>query len=201
MPTAAASSRIPRIRSSGSNGLPLTIPIAARSPISSMLVLLPAGSSWTSLVQQLEEAEVARWDRVERHPAAFDELRLGNVRRRIGVHVALEQRPDARTEAALGVGVDLQRALDQLDGRSGVLARVLVDERPAEQDRPRRARVADVVAAVGQGAVVARWDRAGNGRPRRDPGPGGRSRRSTETTCRRTARAPAEASRSPSDPR
>ena len=36
-----------RIRSSGANGLPLTIPIAASWPISSGSVL-PAGSSWTS---------------------------------------------------------------------------------------------------------------------------------------------------------
>jgi hypothetical protein len=36
-----------RIRSSGANGLPFTIPIAANWPINSMSVL-PAGSSWTS---------------------------------------------------------------------------------------------------------------------------------------------------------
>jgi len=70
----------------------------------------------------------------------------------------------------------------------------------AEQECSRRARVPDVVAAVGQRAVVARRGRAGTGRPRRDPGPAGRNRRSTATTCRGTFRAPAEASRRPSAP-
>jgi hypothetical protein len=47
LPTAAASSRVRRSRSSGSNGSPLTIPIAASQP-HQLAFVLPAGSSCTT---------------------------------------------------------------------------------------------------------------------------------------------------------
>ena len=154
LPTAAASSRMRRIRSSGSNGWPLTIPIAASCPMSSAFGAA-GGLVLHHLVHQLEEAEVARRHRVERLPAALDEHRLGNLRRCSGRRAALEQRRDARAGGARRVGVELQRALDRLDGRRRVVVR---QERPPEQERPRRARVSDVVAAVRQRAVVAGRD-------------------------------------------
>jgi hypothetical protein len=89
-------------------------------------------------------------------PLASTNTVSGDLGRRVAPHLTFQQRADARAEAALGVGVDLRRALDQLNGRSRVHARVLVDERAAEHERPRRAALPDVVAAVGQRAVVAR---------------------------------------------
>ena len=65
---------------------------------------------------------------------------------------------DAAAEATGGVGVDLQLLLDPVDGRGGVVALVLVDERAAEQEHVVGARVADVEAALGQRPVVARGD-------------------------------------------
>ena len=61
---------------------------------------------------------------------------------------------DAAAEAPGGVGIDLQLLLDPVDGRGGVHARVLVDERPADQGHVVGARVPHVVAAFGQRAVV-----------------------------------------------
>ena len=157
MPTAAASVQDAPHPLVGRERLALDDP--DRGQLARQLDLRAAGRLLLhQLVQELVEADVVRRDRVERLPARLDEHRLGNLGRRVAPHLAFQQRGDARAEAALRVGVDLRRALDQLDGRSGVHARVLVDERAAEHERPRRARVPDVVAAVGQRPVIARPD-------------------------------------------
>ena len=69
--------------------------------------------------------------------------------------MAIEQRRDTRADVAWRVGVELQPALDRLHRRRRIVVR---QERSPQHERPRRARVSDVVAAGWQRAVVAGRD-------------------------------------------
>ena len=65
---------------------------------------------------------------------------------------------DAGADPARCVGVDLELVLDPVRGRGGVVAGVLVDERATQHHHVVGARVPDVVATLGQRAVVAGTD-------------------------------------------
>ena len=110
-----------------------------------------AGIGWLVLeqgVHRVEEPGVGRRDRVERGAGALDERRrryLGGPPER---HDPSEERADTRAWPTDGVRVDLEGGLDRRHRRGRI---VVLEEGPAEHQRPVGARVADVEAAFGSG--------------------------------------------------
>src|SRR5215207_955737 len=129
------------------------MPIAAIWPMRSTSPSASTGSSCTSFVQHLVEAEVARRDGVERLATTVDEPDCRRWHGAPRLHLAVEDLSDAGPDSARDIWVDLQRLLDQLDSGLGVVAH---EKGTAEDERSLGARAGHVEAAFRDRTVVAR---------------------------------------------
>ena len=158
------------MRSSGSNGLPWTIPTEASSP--QQLGLARARRLLLhQLVDRLPEAEVVRRDRVERRrPTASMNRCLGRRGDRgEGRHLAGEERRHGSALGGRHVGGDADALADRLHRGPGI---VVDHERPAEHDAPAwcaRARRGSRCPAAARRSPARR---SGSGRPGPRSGPG-----------------------------